>query len=683
MNIDSVTQTAFLCASLISGIVTILLAIHIRKKNLHWSIICAGTLQTFWLFAVGTSISFQLSLGFLMILEAAHFTSWIFAAILTAQFFCKTCIPKHYKNFCYALGCATLLFDSLAYFYDPRSAAILPILTTQGLIFAIVALLSVEQLYRNVQDIRAIKIICINLAAIFIYDVYFFSQSLVQPELSSGFYQIRATIIFVASLFIGVATITLPNNPSQPARLSLSRPVVFYTTSLTIAGTLLATIALGGYYVKEIGGQWGELAYTTLLLTSLSSLLVLFTSKASRKKLSVLIDKHLFSHKYDYRTEWLKLIDRLSQPASSEEAHKQALSAVAGIFKSSGGALWMHKGKVLAPVYQSNISFNILECIEPDDSPFIQALQRSEWVFLPGNNSHENRALTQNNELVPEWAQKVNDVWLILPLLNESDLVGFMLLTGAQNSQTLNWEDLDLLKTVGRQIATYLQRHDQAEQLAEARQFEAFNKLAAYVMHDLKNLIAQQSLVVKNAEKHKDNPAFIEDAIQTINNSVTRMNNLLRKLQRNEADTVRVLTLNDTLLEAVRRCQKGQPVPTLRNEHTDIRVKGDFDSLVMVIVHIVQNAQDATSPNGFIDISIEKDEHLVYITIEDNGEGMDPAFIRDRLFKPFDTTKTGKGMGIGVYQARDYIQALGGNLSVESTPTEGTTFTISIPITGS
>src|SRR5690606_4109130 len=102
-----------------------------------------------------------------------------------------------------------------------------------------------------------------------------------------------------------------------------------------------------------------------------------------------------------------------------------------------------------------------------------------------------------------------------------------------------------LAKTVGRQIASYLTRHEQAERLAESRQFDAFNKLAAFVMHDLKNLIAQQSLVVKNAEKHKDNPAFIEDAINTINNSVTRMNNLLRKLQRNEPEETKILNLKD------------------------------------------------------------------------------------------------------------------------------------------
>lgn len=161
------------------------------------------------------------------------------------------------------------------------------------------------------------------------------------------------------------------------------------------------------------------------------------------------------------------------------------------------------------------------------------------------------------------------------------------------------------------------------------------------------------------------------------------MNNLLRKLQRNEPEGVRVLNLNDVLVEAIKRCQKGSPQPTLRNEFHDVRVKGDWDSLVMVFVHLLHNAQDATHASGYIDVYVNLEVGVVRVAIEDNGEGMAPDFVRNRLFRPFDTTKTGKGMGIGVYQAKDYIQTLGGSIYVESTLAEGTTFTVSLPVTES
>lgn len=679
MEINHVTQIAFLCASVLSLIMTAIFALHIKKRIVHWSFAFAGAVQTAWLFSIGMKPTLNLSIDHILIMEAAHFSAWIFAGIQTVNLFCRGCLPRYYKSLALGFCTALLLLDAAYAVTDANFVSAKTLLIVQGIILSIIALLTVEQLYRNVPTVRATKLFCLNLAAIFIYDVYFFSQNLVQPDLNPALQQVRATLVIVASLFMSITALTLPQTEDQTARISLSRPVVFYTTSLTLAGAVLALIALSGYYVRELGGEWGTMAYALLLVATVISLILVFTSRSTRERLTVLINKHLFSHKYDYRTEWLKLIERLSQPASSEDVHRQAVNAVATIFKSNGGALWLHKGKVLVPVYQQNIAVTILECIEPEDSDFVQALEHSEWVFLP-SSTNGNSSLSQYNELLPDWAKRIEDIWLILPLLNESDLVGFMVLTRPQNSDSLNWEDLDLLKTVGRQVASYLERHEQAEQLAEARQFDAFNKLAAYVMHDLKNLIAQQSLVVKNAEKHKDNPAFVDDAIQTINNSVTRMNTLLRKLQRNEPEAVRVLNVNELLLEAIKRSQKAQPQPTLRNEYQDLRVKGDFDSLMMVFVHLIHNAQDATQPTGYIDINVWRDDSLVFIAIEDNGEGMDAEFIRDRLFKPFDTTKSGKGMGIGVYQVRDYVQAIGGNIMVESVPEEGTTFTISLPI---
>lgn len=679
MELDSVTQVAFICASVLSLAVTGIFVWQSQRRHLHWSFAAAAAMQTVWLLNIGLSHHLGFSPQHLMLVEAAHFSAWIIAITQTIEFFCRNCLPRHYKTAQYSFCFAILALDIVYIISDPSWLPINLWSTLQNILFAIVCLLSVEQLYRNVQTVRLVKLLSLTLAAIFIYDIYFFSQSLVQPELNPGFFQIRAAIIIVASVFMGIAAIALQQSQDQPARLSLSRPVVFYTTSLTLAGSLLAVISLGGYYVRIYGGDWGAIAYGLLLGAAVIVLALVITSRTTRETLTVLINKHLFSHKYDYRAEWLKLIERLSQPTSPAAVHRQAIDAVASIFKSNGGALWLRQGHVLAPVYQENIAVSIIEAIEHDDSAFVQALERSEWVFLPSSTSNDN-PLSQNNEHLPIWAKRIPDIWLILPLLNESELIGFMVLTSPNNEDALNWEDLDLLKTVGRQIANYLERHEQAEQLAEARQFDAFNKLAAYVMHDLKNLIAQQSLVVKNAEKHKDNPAFVDDAIQTINNSVSRMNNLLRKLQRNEPEGVRVLNLNDVLIESVKRCQKGAPQPTLRNEHHDVRVKGDWDSLVMVFVHLLHNAQDATHASGFIDVYVNLDAGIVRIAIEDNGEGMAPEFIRDRLFRPFDTTKTGKGMGIGVYQAKDYVQVLGGNIYVESMPGEGTTFTVSLPV---
>jgi putative PEP-CTERM system histidine kinase len=267
-----------------------------------------------------------------------------------------------------------------------------------------------------------------------------------------------------------------------------------------------------------------------------------------------------------------------------------------------------------------------------------------------------------------------------MPLIYETKLIGFIILNEPKIYTSLNWEDLDLLKITGRQIASYIEGHRKSEALSQAKQFETFNKLSAFVMHDLKNLIAQQSLLTENAAKHKDNPAFIDDAFNTIRGSVDRLNVLLQKLQRSEPEAARSIDLKPVLIEAIGRCSRTLPIPSLRLDKENSKLLAAPDTLCMVFVHLIQNAQEATKPTGFVDIHVEHVGNQVQIKIDDNGKGMDEHFVQHSLFKPFETTKTGKGMGIGVYQAKDYIEHLGGSVIVTSQIDVGTTFTLTLPL---
>jgi len=678
MEFSSVTESAFMSASALSLILSLVFTVQAIKKRLHWLMALAALFQTAWLSGIAFNGLMKVDgLSLLVVTETLHYIFWLLAINRTTEKFCSTRLPPVFKISVYIIGLSGI---AAAIFHCQTRAFAgfeKQIIIWQGIAFAILCLLSVEQLYRNNEHYRLLKLLCLGLAIVFVFDAYLFTQHLIFAKLDSNLWQARAAVSMASSvlMILGVATMAEPTQ--QSAKLTFSRPVIFYTTSLSLAGALLTTLSIGGYYVRIYGGDWGNVIYTMLSVGGISFIGFVFSSSKLRKKLSVLINKHLFSYKYDYRTEWLKLISQLSQPASPTDTATRAITVAADLFNCDGGALWLKRSKVLVPVRQVNTAFDISDAFEPETSEFCEALKK-EWVFTPNSPTNE---ITNPNEALPKWMNNVSHAWLVFPLLTEKNLVGFMVLTCSRQYAHISWEDLDLSRTVGRQIASYLARHEQAELLAESRQFDAFNKLAAFVMHDLKNLIAQQSLVVKNAEKHKDNPAFIEDAINTINNSVGRMNNLLRKLQRNEPEETKVLQLKDIFIEAIKRCQKMPPAPTLVPFEHDIRVKADFDSLVMVFTHIIHNAQDATPNDGFVDITTSVDSGLTTILIEDNGSGMDEDFIHHKLFKPFETTKSGKGMGVGVYQAREYIQSLGGNMSVESSPGQGTAFIITIPTT--
>jgi len=200
-------------------------------------------------------------------------------------------------------------------------------------------------------------------------------------------------------------------------------------------------------------------------------------------------------------------------------------------------------------------------------------------------------------------------------------------------------------------------------------------------MHDLNNLIAQQSLVVKNAERFRDNPDFVDDAIDTIAHSVSRMRRLMEQLSSGSKPPVkRRVNVCSVLSNAIERNSHREPVPEFAGCDEDIMVLADADRLSMVIEHLLRNAQEATAANGQITVDVKTAGGMVVISIVDTGCGMSQEFIRDRLFRPFDSTKGSQSMGIGAYQARDYASALGGRLDVRSAVGEGTTFILRLPL---
>jgi putative PEP-CTERM system histidine kinase len=270
---------------------------------------------------------------------------------------------------------------------------------------------------------------------------------------------------------------------------------------------------------------------------------------------------------------------------------------------------------------------------------------------------------------------------LLIPLFLESQLVGLITLSDISAPMHLNFEDLDLLKTAGSQVASFLAQQDSSEKLAEARQFEAYSRFTAYVMHDLKNAIAQQSLVVDNAERHKRNPDFVDDAIDTIKGCVVRMKRVLRHLQQQTVDErLSRVDLTKLIMQAESECDDRSPVPTVEVPPGPVTVLANQERLLMALCHAIRNAQDATPPDGLIRIVLEAANGDAQITIQDSGAGMDESFIRDRLFRPFDSTKGVEGMGIGAYQVRETIRSINGDVTVMSEPHRGTRFLMTVPL---
>lgn len=681
MEYDNVTLMAYVSAAVVAGLLTLTYAYQYFKEQKTAIFAPAAAIHTLNLLVIIAGMRPDWPAGhWAFFFECLHFNAWTLSIYLTLKATSKQhTLPSSLRTL-FLIGWPVTLFALVATLVDPEPVFTLRVWLT--LFLAVVSLVSVEQLFRYAaSNDRQIKLLCMNLAALFLFDIYLFTHALIFQQVDPLLWQSRAAVSIATCLFMALGGLLLLQRSERPANLTLSRPIAFYTTSLVTVGVLITILALGGYYVRLYGGNWGTVIYSLVLIGAVLLVTTVFISTTIRSRLSVLINKHLFRHKYDYRSEWLRLINYLAQPAESSQANERAFFAVASVTKTPGGAIWIRKQGFYEPVYQSGLPSFVDLQEEPVDSQFCQIFLQSEWVFFP--DSGDDRALSQYNEYLPSWVHNIPDLWLLFPLIVGEELVGFMALTKPVADDSLTWEDLDLLKTMGRQLASYLKRHQQAEQLAEVRQFDTYNKLVAFIIHDLNNLIAQQALVVRNAEKHKYKPEFIDDAIETISNSVDRMNNLLKKLRTDGKDLVAQLSINAVVKKAVAECWRQKPMLTVDISEQERFIEADEVRLVMTFTHFIKNALEATPDDGRVHVTLTCSEHEAVITIEDNGSGMDWDFIHNRLFKPFETTKSGKGMGIGVYLSREYINELNGTLNVISAVGEGTTVTVTLPVTES
>jgi putative PEP-CTERM system histidine kinase len=410
------------------------------------------------------------------------------------------------------------------------------------------------------------------------------------------------------------------------------------------------------------------LVFAALLLLAL----VVFSGQF-RSRLRVFVSKHFFSYRFDYREEWLRFTRALSARGAQLGVQELCIKALGDLVESSAGVLWMREGDAFRQVARWNLP-EVRET-EPAEGALATFLARKEWVV----DLRECAAAPERCEglVLPAWLGSLPEAWLIVPLANGAELIGFVVLAQPRATIKVDWEVRDLLRTAGRQAAGYLAQMRATEQLLEARKFDAFNRMSAFVVHDLKNLVAQLSLLLKNAERHRDNPEFQQDILETVEHVTRRMQGIMLQLR---TGTTPVEGPKPVALAAlVRSIQRTKGAPRVGVEAvSDVYALGHEDRLERVIGHLVQNALDATSEKGKVTVRVLRDGSSAVVEVADDGVGMTPEFVRDRLFKPFQTTKP-HGMGIGVYESFQYVTGLGGRILVDSKPNAGTKVSVSLP----
>ncbi|MBU3004141.1 XrtA/PEP-CTERM system histidine kinase PrsK [Paraglaciecola arctica] len=547
-------------------------------------------------------------------------------------------------------------------------------------IIALEVLVLLEVIYRQAGENRwALKPLILYLAVISVFEFVTFANALMVEQIHINYIAARG---YIYSAMIPFLVLAIRRVENWGVEIYISRDVVMHSTLLMVAGGYLFVMALLGYAVKYLGGEWGATIQVVLIALSLALLVSLFLSMSFRTKIKVFITKHFFANQFDYRYEWLKLTHFLNTKESEDNVYETALRGLTqAIDYQTGCLIQVQNGElnVLANIDKPQLNEDEYAVL----LEFAAFFNVKNWII----DVEELRTQPYVYEELKVNHGLLNGVsfQLAIPIYDDEEFWGMVVMKGTDNtSKKLNWELRDYLTAVNAQISNFLFHHRAAQELAENAQFAAFTRMSAFIVHDLKNVLAQIDLILSNAEQHKNNPEFIDDTFETLEHTKARMDKMLYQLTEKNAlqdGADSLVSVSECVQQVVeQRCGSYLPTPKVQ-VNSEVPVVLDKDKFSNVIYHLVSNAQQATSDDGRVEIEIELsvDERHMLINIVDTGCGMSEDFIQKRLFKPFDTTKGNAGMGIGAFDAKAFLEKIGGQLLVQSKQQQGTTFTLRIP----
>jgi putative PEP-CTERM system histidine kinase len=545
------------------------------------------------------------------------------------------------------------------------------------MIFAIGAIVLVHNLYTvSAPDARwGLSLPMVALAAIWMYDLNLYTISYLSGDAPIEFVAMRGVIM---TLLVPVFAMAMRRNSNW--RVRLSRSVTFQSISLIAIGAYLFGMVLLATAIEMAGGSYARMAQITLVFAMSLGAMMFVPSGKFRAWLNVVIAKNFFQHRYDYRAEWMRFAETIGFPSDAAPFHERVVKSLADIFDCPAGLL-LTRDIESRLVLQARWNWPTADIpTYAGNSHTVPFFERSGHILLMESvrdGSDEN----VDQRAIPQWLYDEARAWAVVPLVHFGRLAGIAVLAKPPINRGLDWEDLDMMRVVGRQLASYLAEATSQEALTESRQFEQFNRRFAFVMHDIKNLVSQLSILSRNAEKHASKPEFQADMIETLKSSVGKMNDLLARLSQHSQtrhSAIEAMDVEKTVSAVIHGKRLIYPIET--DFSPGLFALADAGRVETILNHLVQNAIDATDDGSPIRISASRQDDWVAIRVSDKGSGMTEAFVANQLFKPFESTKSG-GFGIGAYEARALAQSLGGQLHVDSRLGKGTRMTLLLTAT--
>ncbi|VAV85707.1 Sensory transduction histidine kinases [hydrothermal vent metagenome] len=604
---------------------------------------------------------------------------------------------KRYKLVVLALLAATIAFF-LIFIFRPALFASTPSVYSEllmlgrvGYFYFIIFFLTIIFVIINLEHtLRAsagvsrwkIKYLIIGLGIISAFYLYYTSHTLFYRVIDPALMPVKGTVTLIACLLMGLS---LVRNRLLDINVVVSRYIIYNSVSLFVVAAYLLAMGIIAEGIKRFGGDFVQYLYLLFIFVAIAGLVVLLMSDKLRRSLKVSIDKHFYRDKYDYRAQWLKLTQRLSSIDNIAGLHMAILESLRDTGGSNNATLWLYdiEDNIFSPVETYGVTLKKGYMITGQEG-LVAQLRDKEWIV----NLKEFGSSGKDNNVGHENAVIFDEIKaaLLVPLKSGEEFLGFVALGERIVGDVYNYEDYDILKTMARQAASSILNLKQSEELAHSREMDAFNKISSFIMHDLKNLTHTLSLVAQNAAVNMDNPEFREDAISTIDDTVTKMKKLMARLS-TMPKTVEGVELKKKEVDPNLIVQKtiegfyvnGRRSINLIKELVPLpKILMDPDEIQKVLHNMLINAAEVMEGHGSIRVKTALVTDSINISVEDDGPGMSREFISRSLFKPFMTTKK-KGIGIGLFQSKVIVEAHKGTIEVESEEGKGAVFTVVLP----
>jgi putative PEP-CTERM system histidine kinase len=605
-------------------------------------------------------------------LKIVMFSIWILSFNIEKDSVLAILKNKSIRNYLFSCVSATIVCWGASYFLNSSYQYLFLLFVLLNL----TTLVILEQLYRgaNIEARRSITPLVIALGGISVFDFVLYAQAAMVGGIEFDFWYVRG---YISALAVPLLLISIRRFKQGSVRIFVSRNVVFYSSMLMIAGLYLLLMAVAGYLINYFGGEWGQFVSFGFFILGSIVLAVLLITETVRRKVKVFISKHFFANKYEYREEWLELIGKI-ETGSSENYCQMSLQIMMSKVGATGGVMLKANGSNRFAV-KYNDGLDLDETFDQDLVLLGNFTRNQGWII--DINEYKEDPLSYPGLFIKPKIWHDVGVNIMVPIFIGKDFYGLFIFSNSNEENKLNWEDRDLLFAIAKQLGNFISLNEANDKLAESKQFDAFNQMSAFLVHDLKNVQAQLALITSNATQHRDNPDFVDDVFETVESATERLAKVLAQLRNKQVaqSTSKRVDLGDIIEQVIAQRNVIKPqvvIKTTEECFTTI----DHERFFSVINHLIQNAQEATSDDGWVEIALEKHKDGISIVVSDNGCGMSESFIKSRLFKPFDTTKGNAGMGIGVFESKQFFESLEGSLTVESIEGQGTKMLIFIPL---